>query len=109
MAIATHMVRITGEFNPKIWNKNNLRKYVVDKIKEIEDVLHPDIELFNIHDNNKVDIWLYIHALPSEVTQKIVDKWAKDHIIEEGLIVKNIEIEVVNSLLDQKPFFVTLK
>lgn len=109
MPLATHLVRIEGEFNSKVWNKNSLREYVNNKITEIEDVLHPDLELFHVHDSNKINVWIYIQALPSEVKQRIVDKWAKDHIVEEGLSVKNIEIKVINSMIEPKSFFVVLK
>jgi len=94
MTIATHITRVNGKFDKNIWNKESLKKYVKNKIFEIEDVLHPDLELFDVKDDN-VEVWIYLSALPSEVSQKIVDKWAKEHITEEGLSVTSISIEMI--------------
>jgi len=107
MVVATHLIKVKGEFTSK-WDESSLREYVKNKLREIEVCLHPDLELFGIHDENQIDVWIFIHALPSEVSQNIVDKWAKDHITEEGLTVKEVGIEVVNDLTNLKPFFVHL-
>lgn len=109
MAIATHLIKVSGAFDPEIWNASSIKEYVTNKITEIEKVLHPDLELFSIHDVHQIDVWLYLMALPSEVTQEIVDKWIKDHIIDEGLIVKKAEIEVVNDILNPRGLFVLIE
>ena len=108
MSIATHLIKVKGEFDSSLWNENLLETYVIKKIKEIEDVLHPDLELFSVKIGNKkvtiemngyiyneIEVWLYVCGYPSEVTQKVVEKWAKDHIIEEGLFVKKINIDMI--------------
>jgi len=94
MVIASHIIRVNGKFDKNIWNKELLKEYVKNKILELEDVLHPDLELFSVKDN-KIDVWIYLSAFPSEVSQKIVDKWALDHITEEGLSVTSIGIEMI--------------
>ena len=109
MSFATHLIKVKGEFNPDIWNDTSLKEYVVNKITEIESTFHTEIELFNVHDTDKVDVWVYVQGLPSEVSRKIVSQWIEHHIIEEGLIVKEFEIEVINSLLEPRPFFIGLK
>ena len=109
MAIATHLIKIKGEFNPDIWNETSLKEYVVNKITEIESTFHTETELFNVHDTDKIDVWVYVHGLPSEVSRRIVGQWIEVHIIEEGLTVIKFEIEVINSLLEPRPFFVGLR
>lgn len=108
MALATHLIKIEGEFDLNLWNEISLREYVKNKINEIESCLHPESELFQIN-NNKINIWILICALPSEVSQKIVNLWAENHITEEGLKVKKIEIEIINSLIEPKCFGIILK
>jgi len=99
MVIASHLIKIKGEFKTSKWNKNTLKIYVMNKIQEIDYSLHPDLELFGVK-KNKIDVWIYLSALPSEVSQEIVDKWSREHITEEGLTVKEIIIEVIFNITD---------
>lgn len=94
MVIATHLIKIKGTFDPKKWTKKKLEGYVRQKIKEIEPSFHTDLELFWIQDDN-IEVWVYIHAFPSEVSNKIVDDWIKTHLEEEGIETKEFEIEVI--------------
>lgn len=102
MAIATHLIKIHGKANQFIWPEKKLRNYVDKKIKiEIESVLHPEVELFNLKEE-KIEVWVYISALPSEATRNIVQKWLDDHITERGLRVINFEIEIIASRIDRE-------
>jgi hypothetical protein len=100
MVVATHLIKVKGEFNTSIWNSYTLKSYVMNKIQEIDYSLHPDLELFDVKNNN-INVWIYLSALPSEVSRKIVDEWAFKHISEEGLIVKEISIEVIFDMTKQ--------
>jgi hypothetical protein len=91
MHIATHIIKIKGKYDSS-WDEKKLRAYVDLKIKnEIEEVLHPDLELFEAKDGN-IDIWIYITGYPSEATYKVVEEWIKDHITEEGLSVTEFTV-----------------
>jgi len=71
MHIATHIIKIKGKYDGS-WDEKKLRAYVDLKIKnEIEDVLHPDLELFE------------------------AKEWIKDHIKEEGLSVTEFTVEMI--------------
>lgn len=94
MAIATHLIKIKGTFDDKIWTDEKLRNFVDDKIKcEIEGIYHSDLELFQIKDRS-IEVWVYISdSTPLKILEKNVRCWLKDHIKEEGLTVDNLEIE----------------
>lgn len=99
MAIATHLIKIKGSLDIEKWTEEKIKKYIDKKIKEeIESLYHADLELLRVKDND-VEIWVYISALLSEATEYIIKKWLNDHIIEDGVAVKDFEIlEVVNLL-----------
>lgn len=111
MAFATHLVKINGEVDLSVWSEEKLKKYVSNKIKkEIEPTFHASRELFKLEDD-KVEVWVYISALPSEATRKVIEKWLNDHIVEDGLKVTNFEVEVVASMVDpdKTKFFIRLE
>jgi len=108
MIITTHLIKIKGNFNTHIWNEASLRNYVNEKIVELESTFHADIEQFKIYNKNQIDVWILIQGLPSEVSQLIVDKWAKNHITEKGLFVEEVKTEIINSMIDPKPPFIML-
>lgn len=99
MVVATHVVKVKGTFDRNIWNDDKLRKYVRKKIIcEMDDSFHTRLELFKIEDyddKGKVDVWVYINALPSEVDRKTIKKWIDDHIKEEGLAVEEFEFSIM--------------
>ncbi len=99
MAIATHLIKIKGSLDIEKWTEEKIKKYIDKKIKEeIESLYHADLELLRVKDKD-VEVWVYISALLSEATEHIIKKWLKDHIIEDGIAVKDFEIvEVVNLL-----------
>lgn len=103
MVIATHIIKIRGMFEENIWNdEKKIKEYVKNKIKnEIDDSFHADLELFNIN-GNKIEVWVYISALSSEVTNDIIDKWIKDHIKDEGISVNDFEFEKIFDMTDKK-------
>lgn len=108
MSIATHIIKIKGTFDEKLWNEKKIEDYVDHKIEnEIDETFNIDIELFKITGNN-IEIWVFIFAFPSEVDNGIIDKWIKDHIKEEGLKVESFEFEklvdITVDLLRQGPF-----
>lgn len=112
MVVATHIVKVRGTFDINIWNEDKLRKYVRKKIIcEIDDSFHTYLELFKIGDDNdrdKVDIWVYLYALPSEIDRKTIEKWIDDHIKEEGLTVEEFEFSMMVDTTEngwkQRPF-----
>ncbi len=108
MRPATHLIKINGTYDENKWNESTLKEYVSKKIRtEIEDVLHPELELFKA-ENGDVNIWVYIRALPSEVTHSIVEKWLENHIKEEGITVKGFMIEIISLWWDRGNFTVLI-
>lgn len=94
MVIATHLIKVKGTFDPNIWTEEKLREYVNKKIKEIDPSFHTDLELFRVQDSD-IEVWVYISAFPSEVSDFIVEVWIKAHLKEEGITVKGSEINVI--------------
>ena len=60
-----------------------------------------DLELYNIT-GNKIEIWVFIFAYPSEVSDKIIDKWIKDHIKENGLKVDSFEFRKLVDITEEE-------
>lgn len=109
MRPATHLIKINGTYNESKWNEVTLKEYVRKKIQdEIEDVLHPELELFQA-ENGDVNVWMYIRALPSEATHPIVEKWLENHIKEEGITVKGFMIEIISVWWERNDFAILLK
>ncbi len=107
MHIATHLIKIKGTYDSS-WDEKKLRAYVDLKIKtEIEDVLHPSLELFEVKDG-VVDVWFFITALPSEAKYKVVETWIKDHIKEEGLYVTDLAVEMISNMCNPDTKFAVL-
>jgi len=95
MTYATHIIKIKGEFDKELWNKEKLKKYVDKKIEsEIDnDYCHPDLENFHIHDGNKIDVWVFVSCIGyPETILDMAKQWCKNHITEEGLKVENVEV-----------------
>lgn len=112
MVIATHIIKIRGIFDENIFKENELKDYVESKIKsEIDSSFHTDLELFKV-DGNKIDVWVFISAFPSEVTRNIIDKWIRDHIKEEGITVNDFEFEEIINMTEnvshKNKFFVCI-
>lgn len=102
MSIATHIVKVKGTFDEKLWNEKKIEDYVDYKIEnDIDETFNTDLELFNITGNN-IEIWVFIFAFPSEVDNGIIDKWIKDHIIDEGLKVESFEFEKLVDITEEK-------
>ena len=99
MVIATHLIKIKGDFDVQKWTEKKLEEYVKQKIKEIDPSFHTDLELFQIQDSN-IEVWVYISAFPSEVSDKIVGDWIKAHLKEEGIETKEFEIEVIFNITE---------
>lgn len=108
MHIATHLIKIKGKFSKDIWTEEKLDKYVRSKIGgDIKNFYHADLELFGIEDD-VINVWVFVSALPSEVSRDIVDKWLSDHVNEKGITVTDFEIEERFDLNHPKDVFVTL-
>ncbi len=108
MRPATHLIKISGTYDESKWNDITLKEYVKRKIQsEIEDVLHPSLELFKA-ENGDVNVWVYIRALPSEATQPTIQKWLEDHIKEEGVTVKGFMIEIVSVWWERQTWIIDL-
>jgi len=99
MAVATHVVKVRGTFDRNIWDGNKLRKYVRKKIIcDMDSSFHTHLELFNVNgggDKSKIEVWVHIHAYPSEVTKGTIEIWMGDHIREYGLTVEEFEFEMM--------------
>lgn len=112
MVIATHLIKIKGKADIFIWPEKKLKNHVIKKIKmEIEPSFHASLELFKL-DSGNVEVWVFVSALPSEVSKNIVEKWLSDHIMEKGLKVDSFEIKEVASLTDanvNKNMFIVLE
>ncbi len=107
MHIATHIIKIKGTFDSS-WDEKKLKVYVDFKIKnEIEDVLHPSLELFETKEGI-VEVWVFIKALPSEATYKVVEAWIKDHIKEDGLSVTEFTVEMIFNMCSPYTKFAVL-
>ena len=108
MHIATHLIKIKGKIDKNIWTEDKLDKYVRSKIDgDITNFYHADLELFGIEDE-VVNVWVFVSALPSEVSRDIIDKWLKNHIKEEGITATEFEIEELFDLAHPKETFVAL-
>lgn len=99
MPIATHLIKVKGEIGQ--WSGDELKEYVDEKIvNEIDMSFHATIESFEVKGNH-AEVWVYIHAFPSEIKQKVIEDWLKDHIKEPGISVKGFEIIEVANLLNR--------
>lgn len=100
MAIATHLIKIKGSLDKEKRTEENIKNYIDKKLEdEIESFYHADLELFRVNDND-VEVWVYLSALPSEATECVIRKWLNDHIKEDGVALKDFEIVEVANLLD---------
>ena len=103
MNIATHLIKIKGTVKDGKKKEQELKDYVKEKIyKEIDSIYHPDLELFSVNEDNTIEVWVYVSGFG--VTRQIVEQWLQDHIKEEGIDVKEFEIE---KLLNEKFFVLT--
>jgi len=108
MRIATHLIKIKGKIDKDIWTEEKLKTYVESKIdSEMQSLYHADLELFRVKDEI-VNVWVFISALPSEVSKDIICKWLNNHIKEDGISVTSLDIEKRFDLTNQKETFVTL-
>ena len=102
MPVATHIIKLKGTFDEKIWDEKKIEDYVDYKIEnEIDETFSTDLELYNIT-GNKIEIWVFIFAYPSEVSDKIIDKWIKDHIKENGLKVDSFEFRKLVDITEEE-------
>lgn len=99
MVIATHLIKVKGSFNQRKWTEKKLEKFVKQKIKKIDPSFHADLGLFQVQDGN-IEVWVYISAFPSEVSEFIVSVWIKTHLKEDGVEVKKFEIKVITDVTD---------
>lgn len=100
MIFATHLIKIHGSINQFIWPEKKLKNFVDRKIRnDIFVTFHAELKSFKL-EGEKVEILVYVSALPSEVTVKVVDEWLKDNTIRRGLRVENFEIEIIASKID---------
>ena len=103
MNVATHLIKIKGNVKDGKKRENQLKDYVKEKIyTEIDSIHHPDLELFRIDEDGTIEVWVYVSGFGT--TKSIVEQWLQDHIKEEGIEVKQFEIE---KLLNEKFFILT--
>lgn len=102
MVFATHFIKIYGKINIFIWPEKKLRNYVNKKIRtEIYSTFHAKCKLFKLEEE-KIEVWVYISALPSEVSTNIVEKWINDCMVIRGLKIEKFEIEIIASKIDRE-------
>lgn len=96
MPVATHVIKVKAEFNEN-WDEEKLEKLVKSKIEnEIDDFFSPESELLNV-EYNKIDVWILIEFCGDlSLIKDISNKWLKDHIKEEGIFIKNLEVEKIH-------------
>lgn len=105
MTIATHLIKVKGIVKDGKKREKEIKEYVKDKISnEIENMFHPDLELFRVDEDGTTEVWVYIGGLSGSIDFAI-DQWLKDHIKEEGIEVKDFKIEE----LPGEKFFVVLR
>ena len=103
MNVATHLIKIKGIAKDGKKKENQLKDYVKDKIyTEIDSIYHPDLELFHVDEDGTIEVWAYVSGFG--VTKRIIEQWLQDHIKEEGIEIKSLEIE---KLLNEKFFVLT--
>lgn len=107
MHIATHVIKIKGNADKNLWTKDKLEKYIRSKIDRVQSFYHANLELFTI-DDEVVNVWIFVSALPSEVSKDIICKWLSNHIKEDGITLTNLEIEKKFDLTHPEDVFVTL-
>lgn len=102
MVIATHLIKVKGIVRDEKKREKEIKAYVLEKINnEIEGMFHADLELFHIDDDGTTDVWVYASGLRGSIDYT-VERWLKNHIKEEGIDVKDFEIEE----LPNEKFFV---
>ncbi len=95
MALATHLIKIKGTFDERMWTIEKIKKLIQKKIKEeIMDIYHAEVEKFRVSENT-VEVWVLVSALPSEVTNEIIDKWLSDHMKERGIEIKKFSVDEI--------------
>jgi hypothetical protein len=101
MAVATHLIKVKGEIGQ--WSEDDLKEYVEEKIvNEIDISFHTTLEKFVVK-GNYAEVWVYIHAFPSEISQDVIEKWLTDHIKEPSINVRGFEIVEIANLLNPPP------
>jgi len=104
MAIATHLIKVKGTVIDGKKREKEIKDYVLEKINnEIEGMFHADLELFHIDDDDTTEVWVYVSGLSGSIDYT-VEQWLKNHIKEEGIEVKDFDIE---ELPNEKFFVVT--
>jgi hypothetical protein len=89
MPIAAHLIKVKGEIGQ--WSDDDLKEYVDEKIvNEIDMSFHATLEKFEVKGNH-AEVWVYIHAFPSEISIEVMEKWLNDHIKESGISGRLIE------------------
>lgn len=97
MPISTHLIKVKGEIGR--WSDDDLKEYVDEKIvNEIDMSFHATLEKFEVKGNH-AEVWVYIHAFPSEISQEVIEEWLKDHIKEPGISLTGFEIVEIANLL----------
>jgi len=108
MPIATHLIKVKGEIDRRQCSEDELKELVDEKIvNEIDMSFYATIEKFEVK-GNYAEVWVYINAFPSEISQKVIDEWLKDHIKEPSISVKGFEIVEVANLLNPPEFCIIL-
>ena len=104
MSVATHIIKIKGEFDPGKWNEEKLKELVRTKIKkEIDKFYCTDLELFRIEEKEGkeiIDVWVFIEFVGGDIStiKTNVNKWLNDHLKEEkekGITIKDFEVKEV--------------
>jgi hypothetical protein len=98
MPIATHLIKVKGEIRAVV--SDDLKEYVDEKIvNEIDLSFHATLEKFEVKGNH-AEVWVYLHAFPSEISQEVIEEWLKDHIKEPDISLRGFEIVEIANLLN---------
>ena len=95
MPVATHVIKIKVEFDEN-WNEEKLKELIKSKAKEVDKFFALDLELFKV-ENNVMDVWFFIEFCYVKLSRvkDMSDKWFKDHIKEDGITIKSLDVEDV--------------
>ena len=100
--IATHSIKVIGTLHwRKELEKEEIENYVQKKIKEINDILQPEIELLDIkmYKKTRVEIWILIVAVNQISTlDKWCRQWWRSHIEKDIADLSRLEIKAISRL-----------
>ncbi len=95
--VATHLIKITGHYDPKRWDKDKVIEFIEEKMQLLKD--KADIELLQI-DGDNVDAQVYVSKpdKPPHIMESYAHLWmmTNEIIRQNGLFVDEIDVDENN-------------